>query len=204
MSRPCGQRRALRVAAGTAGQDGFAAHPAGVDRAERGGGEGGEHARVRGDRSRGCLCRRTGPRGRAGGRRACRPAEQEGQTVSRRFPHAGQQHPAGLSRRVVDRGELAGRQVDGVDAALEPDGVGAAAGGGVLVFGGRGSRPSRSRVGCRRRMLSSPGPGASPGVRGTVAAVPMTGLPSVAGRPGGSLRAGCRSRPRSSRSRAAR
>ena len=38
------------VAAGTAGQHGLAAHPAGVDRAERGGGEGGEHARVRGDR----------------------------------------------------------------------------------------------------------------------------------------------------------
>ena len=37
------------VAAGSAGQDGLAAHPAGVDRAEGGGGEGGEHARVRGD-----------------------------------------------------------------------------------------------------------------------------------------------------------
>ena len=34
------------VAAGAAGQDGLAAHPAGVDRAEGGGGEGGEHARV--------------------------------------------------------------------------------------------------------------------------------------------------------------
>ena len=40
----------LGVAAGTAGQHGLAAHAAGVDRAERGGGEGGEHARVRGDR----------------------------------------------------------------------------------------------------------------------------------------------------------
>ena len=38
------------VAAGAAGQHGLAAHPAGVDRAEGGGGEGGEHARVRGDR----------------------------------------------------------------------------------------------------------------------------------------------------------
>ena len=49
MSRPCGQRRALGVAAGSAGQHGLAAHPPGVDRAEGGGGEGGEHARVRGD-----------------------------------------------------------------------------------------------------------------------------------------------------------
>jgi hypothetical protein len=37
------------VAAGAAGQDGLAAHAAGVDRAEAGGGEGREHARVRGD-----------------------------------------------------------------------------------------------------------------------------------------------------------
>ena len=40
----------LGVAAGTAGQDGLAAHPPGVDRAERRRGEGGEHARVPGDR----------------------------------------------------------------------------------------------------------------------------------------------------------
>ena len=38
------------VAAGSAGQDGLAAQAAGVDRSEGGGGEGGEHARVRGDR----------------------------------------------------------------------------------------------------------------------------------------------------------
>jgi hypothetical protein len=38
------------VAAGAAGQDGLAAHPAGVDRAEGGGGEGGEHARMADDR----------------------------------------------------------------------------------------------------------------------------------------------------------
>ena len=40
----------MGVTAGAARQDGLAAHPPGVDRAERGGGEGGEHARVRGDR----------------------------------------------------------------------------------------------------------------------------------------------------------
>jgi hypothetical protein len=39
----------VAVAAGAAGQDGLAAHPPGVDGAERGGGEGGEHARVRDD-----------------------------------------------------------------------------------------------------------------------------------------------------------
>jgi hypothetical protein len=39
----------LGVAAGTAGQDRLAAHPAGVDRAERARGEGGEHARMSGD-----------------------------------------------------------------------------------------------------------------------------------------------------------
>ena len=38
------------IAAGAAGQDGLAAHPPGVDRAEGGGGEGGEHARMGGDR----------------------------------------------------------------------------------------------------------------------------------------------------------
>src|SRR5262249_32467546 len=40
----------LVVAAGAAGQDGLAAHAARVDRPEGGGGEGGEHARVAGDR----------------------------------------------------------------------------------------------------------------------------------------------------------
>ena len=39
----------LGVAAGSAGQHGLAAHAPGVDRPERGCGEGGEHARVRGD-----------------------------------------------------------------------------------------------------------------------------------------------------------
>jgi hypothetical protein len=37
------------VAAGSAGQDGLAAHAPGVDRAERGCGEGGEHARMLAD-----------------------------------------------------------------------------------------------------------------------------------------------------------
>ncbi len=45
----------LGVAAGTAGQDGLAAHPPGVDRAEGRRGEGGEYARVRGDRLRDTL-----------------------------------------------------------------------------------------------------------------------------------------------------
>lgn len=54
----------------------------------------------------------------------------------------GEQHPAGLSPCVVDGGQLAGGQVDSVDAALEPDGVDAAAGGGVLVFGGEEVGPA--------------------------------------------------------------
>ena len=78
MSRPCGQRRALGVAAGAAGQHGLAAHPAGVDRAERRRGEGGEHARVRGDRLGDALAAGQARRGRAGGRRACRPASRPG------------------------------------------------------------------------------------------------------------------------------
>ena len=94
MSRPCGQRRAFASAAGTAGQDGLAAHPAGVDRPERGGGEGGEHARM--------LRDRLGDAFAAGQARADELAgvalvnrEQEGQTVSRRFPHAVSSTPPG-------------------------------------------------------------------------------------------------------------
>ena len=75
------------VTAGAARQDGLAAHAAGVDRAERGGGEGGEHARVRGDRVGDALA--------AGQARADELAgvplvhrEQAGQTASRRLPQA--------------------------------------------------------------------------------------------------------------------
>ena len=75
------------VAAGSAGQDGLAAHPAGVDRAEGGGGEGGEHARVRGDRLGDAFAS-----GQAGADElagvALVSAEQDGQTASRRLPHA--------------------------------------------------------------------------------------------------------------------
>jgi hypothetical protein len=45
-----GAAAGVRVAAGSAGQDGLTAQAAGVHRSERGRGEGGEHARVRGDR----------------------------------------------------------------------------------------------------------------------------------------------------------
>ena len=146
----------VRVAAGAAGQDGLAAHPAGVDRAEGRGGEGGEHARVRGDRSRGCPCRRPGPRGRAAGRRACTPG-RAGRADGLAAVAAGDvEHSPVLGRGVVDRGGLAGGQVDGVDAAAQPDRVRAVAGGGELAF--PGAEVSPGDASCRRRPPQVPGP----------------------------------------------
>ena len=114
----------LGVAAGTAGQDGLAAHPPGVDRAERRRGEGGEHARVRGDRVGDALA--ASRRGRAGGRRACR-SEQAGQTA-----RGGCRTRRSLA---VEGGEFAGGSVDHVGAGAELDRVRAGAGG-ELVFPG--------------------------------------------------------------------
>ena len=75
------------VAAGAAGQDGLAAHAAGVDRAEGRGGEGGEHARVRGDRLGDALAAGQAREDELAGV-ALYSAEQAGQTVSRRLPQA--------------------------------------------------------------------------------------------------------------------
>ena len=92
------------VAAGTAGQDGLAAHPPGVDRAEGGGGEGGEHARVGGDGLGDALA-------------ASQPGADELAGVALVDGRAGRadglaavaardvQHSPGLGGGVVDRGE---------------------------------------------------------------------------------------------------
>ena len=74
-------------------------------------------------------------------------AEQAGQTVSRRFPHAVISTPPGSVAAVVDGREFAGGQVDGVDAAPEPDRVLAASGRGELPFGGEESGPGDRAVG---------------------------------------------------------
>ena len=152
MSRPCGQRRALGVAAGSAGQDGLAAHPAGVDRAEGRRGEGGEHARVRGDRLGDALAARQARADELPGVALV----DRGAGRADRFaavPARDVQHSPVLGGGVVDRGELAGGQVDGVDTSAQPDGVGAVSGGGELAFprvevGVVGGRP-RSRAGVR-------------------------------------------------------
>ena len=84
----------LVVASRSAGQHGLAALAPGVDRAEGGGGEGGEHARVGGDGRRDALAA-----GQSGADELAGVAlvhrEQAGQTVSRRFPHAVISTPPG-------------------------------------------------------------------------------------------------------------
>ena len=125
----------LGVAAGAARQHGLAAHPAGVHRAERRRGESGEHARVRGDGLGDALAA-----GQSG------PDELPGiPLVHRRAGRADRlaavaagdvQHSPVLGGGVVDRGGLAAGQVDGVDAAAQPDRVRAVAAGGELAFPG--------------------------------------------------------------------
>jgi hypothetical protein len=87
-----------------------------VDRAERRRGEGGEHARVRGDGLGDALA-------------ACETGADELAGVALVDSGAGRadgfaavaargvQHSPGLVGTVVDRGQLAGGQVDGIDAA---------------------------------------------------------------------------------------
>ena len=115
------------VAAGSAGQDGFAAHPPGVDRAERGRGEGREHARVGRDRLGDALA--TG-----------QPGADELAGVALVHLRAGradglaavaarqQQHSPGLIGGRVDGPDFAGGKVDRADAALDLHRVIAAAG----------------------------------------------------------------------------
>ena len=136
MSRPCGQRRSLCVAAGAAGQDGLAAHPPGVHRSERGRGEGGEDARVRGDGVGDALAAEEpgadelagvalvdGRAGRADGFAAV--AARDGQDA------------VGFAGGGVHGAQFAGGEVDGAGAAFEQDRVMAVAGAlGVAEFAG--------------------------------------------------------------------
>ena len=94
----------------------------------------------------------------------------------------GEQHAAGLGTGVEDRGEFAGSQVNRVDPArrrigwVQPP---------VAVYWRVAARKSAQVMVVSSADALTPGPEIRPGVRGTVAAVPMGGLPSVAGRPAG-------------------
>ena len=157
------------VAAGTAGQHGLAAHPPGVHRPEGGGGEGGEHARVGGDRA-----------GDAFASGQARADELPGVAlVHRRAGRADGlaavaardgQHSAGLGSGVVERRGFSGGQVDDVGPAAQPDRPGAAAGAGELAFPGAEVGPGDGLgvVGVRSRSRAV---GTGPGPRAAVAAV---------------------------------
>ena len=121
----------VAVAAGAARQDGPAAHPAGVDGAEGRGGEGGEHARVRGNGLGDALAPgESGADELAGVALVDRRAGRADGLAA--VPARGQQDPAGLGGGVVDGGQVAGGQVDGVDPAAQPYRVGAQPGAGGL------------------------------------------------------------------------
>jgi hypothetical protein len=108
----------VRVA-GPTGQHGLAAQAAGVDRAGRGRGEGGEHARMRGDRVGDALAV-----GQPGADELPGVALVDGRAArADRFTAVAarnMQHAARLSSGVIDRCGLAGCQVDSVDAACAP------------------------------------------------------------------------------------
>ena len=151
----------LGVAAGAAGQDGLAAHPPGVDRAERRRGEGGEHARVRGDRLGDALA-------------AAEPRADELAGVALVHLRAGRADGlAAVAARDgclagIEGGEFAGGGVDHVGAGAELDRVGAGGLGGELVFpGAEVGAGDRGVVGGR----PGPEPGMGSGPRAAVAAV---------------------------------
>ena len=100
-------------------------------------------------------------------------AEQAGQTASRRLPQATCSTPPCSVGGVVDRGGLAGGQVDGVDAAAQPDRVGAVAGGGELAFPGAEVGPGDGLgvVGGRPRSRAGEGSGIQGGCRGMSAVI---------------------------------
>ena len=137
MADPAADRAAMRAAlvpvAGPAGAPLAAPLPAGVDRAEAGGGEGDEQAGMGRRCCRGRPCRRqagpdelvgVGPVGRGTGR-AARLAP---------VPAGGQQHRVRLVGGVVDLADLAGGLVDVHGAAGQADRMGAMAGGGDLLL----------------------------------------------------------------------
>src|SRR5271166_1695562 len=77
------------------------------------------------------------------------------------------QHSARFGGGVVDRGGFSGGQVDDVDAAGQPDGVGAGAGGGELAFPLTEVRPRDGVVGGRPRPRAERGFGTEGGCRGS-------------------------------------
>ena len=116
------------VTARTAGQDGSAAQPAGVHRAEGRGGQCREDARVRGDRV-----------GDAFASGQARADELAGVALVH-LRAGGADHLAAVTAGdrglAVEGGEFAGGQVDHVRAAAQPDRVRAGGLGGELVFPG--------------------------------------------------------------------
>ena len=157
----------VSVAAGAARQHGLAAHPPGVDRAEGRGGEGGEHARVRGDRLGDAfaagqagadelpgvalvdLASRPGRRSHGG----CRTRRAALRRVRRRCRRRGR------VRRWPGRWRRCGRGA----------GWGAAAGAGELAFPGAEVGPGDGRVvGGRPRSRARDGFGTQGGCRGSI------------------------------------
>ena len=143
------------VAAGAAREHGLAAAlAAGVDRAEGRGGEGGEHARVSADRFGDALA---ADQARADELAGVALVDLRAGRAGRLAAVAARdvKDAAGFRAGVVDRvRRLAGGQVNGGDAAVQPDGVSAVAGAGELAFpGGEVGR------GWLRRRLLPPAPG---------------------------------------------
>jgi len=123
----------VSIASGAAREYGFAAHPAGVDRPEGGCGEGGEYARVRGDRLRHAFPADQASADELAGVALVDPGT--GRADGLAAVAAGDvQHSPVFARRIVNVGEFAGCQVDRVDLAAQPDGMGAGPGGGDLLF----------------------------------------------------------------------
>ena len=157
----------LGVAAGAAGQHGLAAHPPGVHRPERRGGEGGEHARVRGDGLGDALAS-----GQSGADELAGVAlvhGRAGRADGLAAVAAGDvQHSPGLGGGVVAGRDLAGGEVDDVGPAAQPDRVGAGAGAGELAFPGTEVGPGDDLgvVGGRSRSRAMGGSGTQSGCRG--------------------------------------
>jgi hypothetical protein len=149
------------VAAGAAGQDGLAAHPPGVDRAERRRGERREYARVACDRLRDALA-------------SGEPGADELPGVALVGRRAGGADglaavPARDGRLAVEGGEFAGCQVDHVGAGAELDRVRAGVLGGELVFpGAEVGAGNRGVVGGRPGSRARYGFGTRSGGRGSI------------------------------------
>ena len=127
MSRPWGQRRCLASRRGRQGSTVLPRMRREWTGPKRGRSEGGEHARVRGDRLGYAFAA-----GQAGADELAGVAFVDlgaGRADALAAVAArGEQHAAGFGGGVVHGAQLAGGQVDGVDAAFEPDGPGAQAG----------------------------------------------------------------------------